>query len=464
MQNSKHKLDSDSVGRLLLVFTIPAFLAMLAQTVYSVVDIIFIGRFVGPLGIAGLTIVLPIQLFTVGIGLMTGMGGASLISRLLGSRDMKGAEQALGNAVFLALIAAAILSVSGLINVAFWCRLLGASDTILPYSRDYLKIVLIGMLVSTSGFTFSFLIRSGGNPTIPMIGQILGALLNIILDAVFIIHLEMGVKGAAWATVIAQVISVLFYLRYYFIGKPAVIFRLAALRPNWVTIRSILAIGVSSLIMMLANSLCSVVVNRTIVSYGGDMAMSAYGIINQVSMFAILPAIVIGHGLQPIIGFNYGACRYDRVIKGILMGLGTTFSMGILIFLVVFFFPESVVGIFTNNRELIALSAYAIKRVFAVMYLSGIVLIGGTMFQSLGKPIQAFLSTISRSVAFLLPLVLILPRFMRLDGVWWAFPINDFLAATLVIGMTIPAIRKLRGLNVTPKPDLVSAATGAIKP
>jgi len=447
MQNPKHNLDGDSISKLLITFTVPTFLAMLAQTLYSIVDIIFIGRFVGPLGIAGLTIVLPIQLFTVGIGLMTGMGGASLISRLMGSGELKKAEQALGNAALLTIIAAVILTVAGLVNVSFWCRLLGASETILPYSRDYLEIVLMGMLFSCCGFAFSYLIRSGGNPTIPMIGQIMGAILNIILDAVFIIYLDMGVRGAAWATVIAQVISAIFYLMYYFTGKPPVALRAVNLRPDWISIKSIMAIGISSLVMMLANSLCSVVVNRTIVSYGGDMAMSAYGIINQVSMFAILPAIVLGQGLQPIIGFNYGARRYDRVIRAILMGLGTTISLGIIIFLVVFIFPEFIIGIFTSENELITISAYAVKRIFAVMYLTGIVLIGATMFQSLGKAFHAFISTVSRSVAFLLPLVLILPRFMGLEGVWWAFPINDLLATVLVIAMMIPVLIKLRRLD-----------------
>jgi putative MATE family efflux protein len=447
MEKPKHNLGNDSISKLLITFAIPTGLAMLAQTLYSIIDIIFIGRFVGRLGIAGLTIVLPIQLFTVGIGLMTGMGGASLISRLLGGGDSKRAEQALGNAILLAIISALILTVAGLTDVSFWCRLLGASQTILPYSMDYLEIILIGMLFSCSGFAFSYLIRSGGNPTIPMIGQIMGAIINIILDAVFIIYLDMGVKGAAWATVTAQIISVTFYLLYYLTGRPPVTLRAVTLRPNWMTIKSILAIGISSLVMMLANSLCAVVVNRTIVSYGGDMSMSAYGIINQITMFAILPAIILGQGLQPIIGFNYGAKRYDRVIKAILMGFWTTTSLGIIIFLAVFIFPEFIVGIFTNENELITISAYAAKRVFAAMYLTGIVLIGATVFQSLGKALLAFVSTISRSVTFLLPLVLILPRFMGLEGIWWAFPVNDFMASSLVVGMMIPVISKLRRLK-----------------
>lgn len=444
MNNSKHKLDSDSIGKLLLAFTVPTFLAMLVQTLYHVVDMIFIGRFVGSLAIAGLTIVLPIQLFVVGMGLMTGMGGASLISRLLGSGNVKRAELALGNSILLSIIVAAVFSTIGLSNVEFWCRLLGATNTILPYSMDYLKIMLIGMTIATCGFAFSFLIRAGGNPMIPMIGQVLGALLNIAFDAVFLIKLQMGVKGAAWATVISQTITLLFFLRYYLLGKPTITLRLTAIKPDFVSIKSILSIGVSSLAMTLANSLCAIFVNRTIVSYGGDIAMSAYGIINQITMFAIMPAIVIGQGLQPIIGFNYGAHQYDRVIKGILIGLGATIFFGIIIFVVVFFNPETVVGMFTGDRQLIVLTSYAVKRVFAVMYLSGFVIIGSNIFQSLGKAVQAFLATVSRSVVFLLPLVLILPLLIQIDGVWWAFPINDFLSTVFVIGMTIPIIIKLR--------------------
>ncbi|MBN2040321.1 MAG: MATE family efflux transporter [Spirochaetes bacterium] len=445
--NSKFNLDSDSIGRLLLKFTVPTFFAMLVQTLYHVVDMIFIGHFVGSMAIAGLTIVLPIQLFVVGMGLMTGMGGASLISRLLGRGNMKRAETALGNSILLSVVVALTLSMSGLVNVKLLCRVLGATDTILPYSVDYLRIMLIGMTVATCGFAFSFLIRAGGNPMIPMMGQVLGAVCNIALDAVFLIKLQMGVQGAAWATVLSQVIALLFFLRYYLLGKPAIILRISAFKPDFASIKSILAIGVSSLAMTLANSLCAVFVNRTIVSYGGDIAMSAYGIINQILMFAIMPAIVIGQGIQPIIGFNYGAHRYDRVIKVILTGLGATVTSGVIVFLIVFLIPEAIIGLFTGDNELIMLSAYAVKRVFAVMYLSGFVIIGSSIFQSLGKAVQAFLATISRSVVFLLPLILILPRFFQLDGVWWAFPVNDSLSAVFVIAITIPLIMKLRKLS-----------------
>ncbi len=444
MENTKHKLDTDAVGRLLLSFGVPTFLAMLVQTLYNMVDIIFVGRFVGTEAIAGLTIVLPIQLFTVGIGLMTGIGGSSLISRKLGSGDVKSAERALGNALLLTLIVAAIITITGLANVKFWCRVLGATDSILPYSADFLGIILAGMAFSTVSFAFSHLIRAGGNPTTPMVGQVLGSLLNILLDAIFVIRLGLGVKGAALATVISQAISVFFYIGYYILCNPAVRLHIKSLMPDPASVKSILTIGVSSIIMMLTNSLCSVFVNRAIVTYGGDMAVSAYGIINQVLMFAILPAIVIGQGLQPIIGYNFGAGRYDRVIRGIITGLTATVVMGILVFTAVMLIPESIAGLFTENRELISLSSHAIKRVFAVMYLSGITIIGSSIFQSLGKALPAFVASISRSALFLLPLILILPRFIQLGGVWLAFPFNDFLAAALTAGLTIPVIRKIR--------------------
>jgi Na+-driven multidrug efflux pump len=303
----------------------------------------------------------------------------------------------------------------------------------------------------TFGMTLSTLIRAGGNARVPMIGMVSSAALNIVLDAIFIIPLGWGVKGAAWATVISQILITIYFLGYYFWGKPELSFRLANLKPDWKIIKEIFAIGVSALGMTLAGSFSAIIVNRTIVSFGGDMAMSAYGIVNRVMMFAIMPSIVVAQGLQPIIGFNYGAGRFDRVIRSIKIGTFATTLIGVLVYLYVFFKPESVVMIFTNDRELIALSSYAVKRVFCVMYLIGLINVGATVFQSIGKAVQSFLSTVTRSILFLLPAIMIMPGFMGLDGVWWAFPIADFLTFSLVLFMLAPQWFELKRLNSTVK-------------
>jgi Na+-driven multidrug efflux pump len=467
----RNMLDSDHVGRLLLIFTIPAFFAMAVHTLYNIVDTIFIGRYVGPMGIAGLSLVFPIQMLSIGIGHMAGMGGASLISRSLGAKKKALAQLTLGNSITITGILSLIVTVGGLANVRFWCRLLGASDNTLIYTSDYLSIILIGMVFMTFGMTLSILIRASGNAKVPMIGMIIGAGLNIILDAIFIIPLGMGIKGAAIATVISNIVSVIYFMLYYFLARreiseagspfkrviafmiyflldrPDLKFKLTDLKPDWKIIGEIFAIGASSLGMTLAGSLSAIVINRTVVSYGGDMAMSAFGIVNRVMMFAIMPAIVAGQGLQPVVGFNYGAERYDRVLRGIKICITGTTLVSFTVFLSVLFNPEIFVRIFTTDAELIDLASYAVVRVFAATYLTGFIHVGATVFQSLGKAIQAFLSTVTRSVMFLLPTILVLPKFLGLDGVWWAFPISDLMTFLLVLGMLVPVWLDMRRLH-----------------
>ena len=212
-------LDSDHVGHLLLKLSLPAFLGMFVNTLYNVVDTIFIGHYVGPLGIAGLSIVFPIQMLSIGMGQMTGMGGASVISRLIGAGNTPRAERALGNALMATVILSALIMITGLSGVDFWLRLIGASETVLPYARDYMTIVLIGFAFMTISMAENGLIRAEGNARVSMTGMIIGAVTNIILDAIFIIPLDMGIRGAAIATVIAQMISVVYLTGYYFTGK-----------------------------------------------------------------------------------------------------------------------------------------------------------------------------------------------------------------------------------------------------
>jgi putative MATE family efflux protein len=437
-------LDDDRIGRLLLKLSLPAFFGMFVMTLYNVVDTIFIGRYVGPLGIAGLSIVFPFQMLSMGIGAMMGMGGASLISRLIGAKNVSRAEHALGNAITSVIVLSAVITVVGLVNIDFWLRLMGASETILPYARDYMTIILIGTIFRTLPMTSNSLVRAEGNARVAMTGMIIGAVSNIILDAIFIIPLGMGVKGAALATVIAQVISTLYFIRYYFFGKSFLKIRSGNLIPEFSILKAIMAIGIASFARTIASSLSAVLVNRALVTYGGDYAVSAFGIVNRVMMFAIMPAIVIGQGLQPILGFNYGAGRYDRALKVIKIAMIAATSISILVFLVLYFVPEPVIRIFTTDGELIALGSYAAKLVFLALYLVGFMMVGSLTFQSMGKAVQSFVTSISRGALFLIPLVFILPYFLQLDGVWWAYPVTDALASLLTLALLIPQIRELR--------------------
>lgn len=443
----RNTLDSDHVGRLLIKFVIPAFISMAVHTFYNFVDTVFIGRYVGREAIGGLTLVFPIQMLSLVIGMTAGIGGASLISRLLGANQAPRAELALGNSFTITFASSVVLTVIGLANVPLWCHLLGASKDTMPYASDYLHIIMIGMFFMTFIFVLSSLIRAEGNAKVPMIGMILSAGLNILLDWVFIVPLEGGVKGAAWATVISQLIGVIYFMRYYFAGKPALQFKFGDLKPDWKIIWEILAIGSSAGAMILGGSVSAIIVNHAVIAFGGDLALATWGILNRVMMVAIMPAIVIGQGLQPIVGFNYGARRFDRVLRGLkISGIAAT-TIGILVFLFVYFNPGAIIRIFIDDKELIDLGTHAARRVFLAMYLIGLINIGATVFQSIGKALQAFLSTTTRSVLFLIPSILILPRFLGLDGVWWAFPITDFMTFVLVLGMLAPVWFELRRLN-----------------
>ncbi len=437
-------LDDDRIGRLLLKLSLPAFMGMFVMALYNVVDTIFIGHYVGPLGIAALSIVFPIQMLTMGIGMMMGMGGASLISRLIGAANTPRAERTLGNALTFTLIIAAVLMIAGLLNRDLWLRLMGASETILPYARDYMTIILSGTFFRAFAMAQNFLIRATGNARVPMIGMSMGAGLNIALDAIFIIPLGMGVKGAALATLIAQLITSLYFLRYYLSGKSFLKVHLQNLVIKWDILKSILAIGISSFARTAAQSLAVIFVNRTLLAFGGDLAISSYGLIQRIMIFALMPSIVIGQGMQPILGFNYGAKRYDRALKVTKISIIAATSYSIIAFFALYFAPELFIRIFTTDSELIVLTAYAARHIFFAVYLIGFIIVGSIVFQAIGKAPQAFVTAVARPALFLLPLVFILPNYWQLDGAWLAFPITDALTSILVLVLLIPEMKMFR--------------------
>jgi putative MATE family efflux protein len=444
-------LDDDRIGLLLLKLSLPAFLGMSVMTLYNVVDTIFIGHYVGPLGIAGLSIVFPLQMLSLGIGQMTGMGGASVVSRLIGASNVPRAERALGNAVTLNIILSLAITAASLAATDFWLRLMGSSETILPYARDYMTIVVGGMAFPTLAMALGALIRAEGNARIAMTGMIVGAVLNIILDALFIIPLVMGIRGAALATVISQMVSVVYFMSYYISGRSFLGIHLKNMVLELGILKAVLAIGVASFARTLTGSLSAILVNRTLIVYGGDYAVSAFGIVNRIMMFAIMPGIVIGQGLQPIVGFNYGARRYDRALKTIKIAMATATACCVLVFVVLCCATEPLIGIFTSDERLIALGSHAARRITLGMYLIGFIMVSSLTFQSTGKAVRSFITAISRAALFLIPLVLILPRFLQLDGVWFAFPLADALTFMLTLALILPQIRELRRLSSQPE-------------
>jgi putative MATE family efflux protein len=437
-------LADERIGPLLFKLTLPAFFGMLVMTLYNVTDTIFIGQYVGSLGIAGLSIVFPVQMLAMGIGQMTGMGGASVISRLLGARNTSRAEHTLGNSLAATAILTAAIAIVGLANIDGWLRLIGASESILPYARDYMSIILYGLIFQTFSMACNGLTRSVGNAPVSMTGMIIGAVLNVILCAIFIIPLHMGVKGSALATVIAEFISCAYYVRYYISDKSPLKIRLSNLIPNLDILKPVFAIGISSLTQTLANSLSAMLVNRSLLTYGGDYAVATFGILNRIMMFSTMPGMVVGMGLQPILGFNYGAKRYDLALKVIKLSLIWSACMCLLAFVFVYSFPGIFIRVFSSDPILIDTGIQASHIIYLALYLLGFVFVGPMIFQATGKALKSFITSLARPALFLIPLILILPRFWQLNGVWAAYPLTDFLAVVLSVILLIPQIQELR--------------------
>ena len=440
-------LADKRIGRLMFKLTIPAFMGMFVMTLYNVIDTIFIGHYVGTDGIAGLSIVFPIQMLAMGMGMLTGMGGASVVSRLIGAQNVARAERALGNALCLNIILSTVIMVVGLSAAEFWLGLVGASETIMPYALDYMTFILVGMIFQTFSMANNGLITSEGNARVAMMGMVIGAGSNIVLDALFIIPLHMGIKGAAIATTIAHLISAIYFLNYWIRGKGYLRIQLKNFILELGIIKDIMIMGVSALGRTFAGSLSAIFVNRALAEYGGDYAISTFGILNRIMMFATMPGMVVGHGLQPILGYNFGAKRFGLALKGIKIAMTVSTSWCIIAFFLLYFVPAPFIQIFSSDTELIEMASSASRNIFLVLYLMGLVFTGSMVFMAIGKAKEAFITSITQRALFLVPLVFILPPAMGIDGVWLSFPVSDGLSFILTLALLIPVWRQFKRLG-----------------
>lgn len=448
MHDHSVALASEPIKTLLWKLSLPAMAGMFVMSLYNVVDAIFVGRGVGILGIAGISIVFPIQMAIMGIGLMVGIGAASLISRSLGADNMKRAERTLGNAILLILLLGGTLAVVGLSRSTFLLRLFGATDNILPYAKAYLDIILLGVVFHGFSMAANAIIRAEGNARVAMISMFIGALLNIALDPVFIFALGMGIRGAAIATVIAHITTTLYLAHYFLSGKSSLRIRVKNFILERTVVKEIVAIGFGVFVRTAAGSFIAVIINRTLGFYGGDVSIAVFGVVHRVLHFAVMPNMGIAQGLQPILGFSYGARRYDRGIEVIRRSviIAAAFSVGAV--LIILLFAEPIIRFFSTDAALISQGTHAIRLIFMALWLVGFQIVGATIFQAIGKPIQTFILSTSRQILFLIPLVFILPRFFGLNGVWLSFPIADTLSFIITLAMVIPQMREFKKQQV----------------
>ena len=424
------ELRSTKIGVLLRKYYWPAFTGAIINTLYNVVDRIFIGQGVGAEALSGLSSVFPIMLILMAFGMLIGMGSGVRISINLGKKNLERAEHVLGNAVMLSIVVALILS-----SIAFAVKipllhLFGVSDTTLTYANDYLKIILLGSVFGMTGFAVNNIIRSEGNAKVAMYSMLLSAGINLILDPIFIFVLDMGVKGAALATVISQ-FALFIWVLYHFFNKHSILkLRVRNFIPNGEIILYIVTVGFAPFAMQLAASVVQGTANSQLIRYGGDLAVGSMGVIMSVVMIFLMAIFSLNMATQPIISFNHGANNHKRVRETLILSLKIATAITVGGFIVVQLFPVAITKVFNNtNTEFINITKRGLHLVTMLYPIIGFQIVISSYFQAIGNAWKAALLSLLRQVIGLIPLLIFLPRYMALDGVWLAFPAADLISS-----------------------------------
>ena len=449
-QSSPLSLGTDSLSRLLFRYALPAIIAQVAASLYNIVDSIFIGQGVGPLAISGLALTMPMMNLTAAFGAMIGAGSAALTSIRLGQGNKPAAERILGNVVLLNLVLGVVLMAFGLLYLDELLYFFGASDQTLPYAREYMRIILYGNVITHLFHGLNCMLRVAGYPNKAMNITIIAVVLNAVLDAIFILWLKWGIAGSAWATVIAQMLAVVVQW-FHFSDKASFLrFRGEAFRFRWDIIKNIITVGMAPFMIQSCACVVVILVNNTLGQYGGDLSIGAYGIANRVAFLFVMVVMGFTQGMQPIVGYNYGARAYDRVLKTMWMTVGWSVATTTFGFLLCEIFPYQVVRIFVSEdgtgsaTELIEASARGLRILVLMLPIVGFNIVAGNLFQHIGKPKRAILLSVSRQMLFLVPLIYFLPRYMGADGVWYSIPIADFISTLLAALLLFQQIHKLK--------------------
>lgn len=424
-------LGESEISKLLLKFSIPAIVGMLVNALYNLVDMIFIGKGVGPLGIAGVRIGFPIMLVNMAFSMLFGIGANSLISIRLGQKKKDEAELIMANAMSIMIITAVTLSILGFIFLEPLLKMFGASKNVYPYARDYFSIILYGAVFQVIGMGMNNFIRGEGNPKMAMVTMLIGAILNTILDPIFIFVFNWGIKGAAYATVLSIAISSTWVLHYFLYGNSLLKIKKANLKIRFDIIKSIVSIGLAPFSMQIAGGVLIVILNNSLSYYGGDIAVSGMAIINNVAMMFMMTVFGINQGAQPIIGFNYGAKKFSRVKKTLKLAIAAASVVVLLGFILTRLFPRQIIEIFNDDPELVEFGAFGLKRFLTFMPIIGFQVVSSAYFQAVGKPKHSLFLSLSRQVLILIPLVIILPKFMGLNGLLTAGPVSDLTSSIM---------------------------------
>ena len=434
-KKSPKELGTEKIGKLLMRYAVPAVIAMTASSLYNIVDRIFIGQGVGSLAISGLAVTLPIMNLSAAFGAMIGAGGSTLISVKLGQRDYDTAQRILGNIVSLNVIIGVIFAVLAIAFIDPILYFFGASENTIDYARSYMFIILLGNVITHLYLGLNSVIRSTGHPTTAMFAPIATVIINAILDPLFIYTLDMGIAGAAWATLIAQTLALVLVLKILSNKDEVVHFRQGIYKLRKRIVKNILSIGISPFCMQLCACFVVILINKGLQEHGGDLAIGAYGIINGVTFMFVMIVMGITQGMQPIAGFNYGAQKYDRVTQVFRYSVLYATIVMTVCFLMCELMPEPIISLFTDDAQLIRLAVEGMRTIVVVSPVIGFQIVVGHFFQSIGMPKKSIFLSLSRQLLFLIPMLLVLPGQFGTMGVWMSMPVADSVSAVVAAVM-----------------------------
>jgi len=455
--DAAQRLGTEPVGSLLLRFSLPAITGMLVNALYNVVDRVFVGRGVNEAALGGLSLVMPLMTISMAFAMLFGIGSANMISMRLGQGRKEEAENTLNHCFFLLLGTGIILAATGLFFIDEILSLMGAQEgsEALNYARSYFRIILYGSVFAMVGFGFSHCTRAQGFPTITMISMLLGAGMNTILDPLFIFVFHWGVEGAAWATIISQFASFVWILSFSRSKKAVIRLRLSAFKPSISTVRQIMGFGSASFLLQFVMSGVQLLYNTSMgwygvdalgVSNGGDIALSGMNIINSFSMLIFMPVFGINQGVQPILGYNYGAKKYDRVLKAYLRAITAATCVCITGFIIVQSFPLALIKFFVpdGSAALFSFAPWAMRVAMLILPLNGFQIVSANMFAVTGRPKISIMLNMLRQCIILIPCLIIFGRARGLWGIVAAAPVSDGFAFLFTGTMIIFELRKLK--------------------
>jgi len=451
------ELGTKKISTLLKEYAVPGIIAMTASSLYNMVDSIYIGHIPegGSYALSGLAVSFPIMNLSSALGTLVGVGAATLVSVLLGQKNYEVSNKVLANEVTLNTIIGLLFTLVTLVWLDPILMFFGASEKTLPYARDYMFIILLGNVITHLYFGLNSMLRSSGNPKMAMGLTLFTVISNSIMDPIFIFGFKMGVRGAAIATVLCQLMALAYTIHYFmdqnkFLHLPKKVFDL-----DWRIAKDSLAIGLGPFLMNSASCIVAMFINQQLLKYGGDLSIGAYGIVNRISFLFIMIVAGFNQGMQPIAGYNFGARKYSRVKEVYLLTAKWATLVTTIGFLVSELCPSVAVSIFTNDPELKQISENGLRCMNLIFPLVGMQMISTNLFQSLGMVQKSILLSLSRQLLFLLPCIYILPLWLGVKGVWYSFPISDILACILTIILIISLIRKLNKLQDGDDPTIL---------